>query len=224
MWPQFGHHKSNVLEVFKPFPRSTYQTINVDTTSLPGMLRANEMGLVGSNKADIIFTHDLFTAMKHLGFTPHNQGRAMALFRHPIERLVSKFYYLQTASWERGYRPHWQNMTVLQWAESDKNYAESNHMAQMLSGKDWNDPVTQDDLPHLKQVLRDHVIVGLLSNMEESFRRFNIVMAMTTKRGNQLMQQRVVSRCIKNVIVPKSSSIEEIELSNKNEHDKVRRS
>ena len=222
VWPQFGHHKSNVLEVFKPFTHSTYQTINVDTTSLSGILRANEMGLVGSNKADIIFTHDISAAMNHLGFSPLNQGRALSLFRHPIERLVSKFYYLQTASWESGYRPHWQNMTVLQWAESDKNYAESNYMAQMLSGKGWNDPVTQDDLPRIKQVLRDHIIVGLLSDVEESFRRFNIIMAMTTKKGNRLRQQRIVSRCMKDVVASKRVSNKEIELGNKNEHDKVR--
>ncbi|KAL7501968.1 hypothetical protein ACHAXN_000098 [Cyclotella atomus] len=175
MWPTFGHHKSNKLEVFKPFKSSSYQTVNVDTTTAQGIQRARELDLVSSHIADIIFTHDISAAMNHLGFDPMNQGRALALFRHPIERLVSKFYYLQTADWEPGYRPHWRNMTVLQWAESDKNYVESNYMVQMLSGKSWSDPVTQDDLPHAKQLLRDHFIVG----------RFNIVMQMTRKRGNQ---------------------------------------
>lgn len=159
--------------------------------------------------------------MNHLGFDPMNQGRALALFRHPIERLVSKFYYLQTADWEPGYRPHWRNMTVLQWAESDKNCVESNYMVQMLSGKSWSDPVTQDDLPHAKQLLRDHFIVGLLDDVEESFRRFNIVMQMTRKRGNPSKQERLASRCIKEVLTPKGQDMKEDELTNKNLHDNV---
>lgn len=30
-------------------------------------------------------------------FNPMNKGRLLVLFRHPVDRLVSKFYYLQTA-------------------------------------------------------------------------------------------------------------------------------
>lgn len=220
MWPTFGHHKSNKLEIFKPFKHASFETINVDTTTLQGIQRAREMDLVASRSADIIFTHDISAAMHNLGFDPMNQGRALALFRNPVERLVSKFFYLQSADWEHGYRPHWKNMTLLQWAESDK-YVERNLMVQMLSGKAWSDPVTQDDLPHAKQLMRDHVLIGLLDDVEESFRRFNIVMSRTRKRGNPLRQQRLASRCMKEVLQPKGQSMKEDELTNKHEHDKV---
>ena len=177
------------------------------------------MDLIPSHAADIIFTHDISAAIHHLGFDPINQGRALALFRNPVERLVSKFYYLQNADWESGYRPHWKNITVVQWAESDKNYAESNYMVQMLSGKPWTDPVTQDDLPRAKQLLRDHFIVGLLDHIEESFTRFNIVMSRTRKRGNPMRQQTLASECMKEVLQPEDEDAGT--KSNRHEHDKV---
>ncbi|KAL3785418.1 hypothetical protein HJC23_013557 [Cyclotella cryptica] len=219
-WPQFQHHKTKELKVFKPFPHSTYKTINVDTTNLSGMLRAKEMGLISSHTADIIFTHDISAAVRHLGFDTSNQGRALALFRDPIERLVSKFYYLRVASWERGYRPHWNNMTGLQWAESEKSGPESNYMVQKLSGKGWDDPVTENDLPKVKQMLRDHIIVGLLSDVEESFRRFNIVMGGLTG-GKKKRDNRLASRCMKKVFHPEERSINEVVEENKNVHDSI---
>jgi hypothetical protein len=219
-WPQFQQHKTKELKVFKPFPHSTYQTINVDTTNLSGMLRAKEMGLIVSHTADIIFTHDISAAVRRLGFDTHDQGRALALFRDPIERLVRKFYYLRVASWESGYRPHWKNMTVLQWAESEKSGPESNYMVQKLSGKGWDDPVTEDDLPKAKQVLRDHIIIGLLSDVEESFRRFNIVMN-GSSGGNKKRDYRLASRCMKKVFHSDEHSMKEVVEENKNVYDSV---
>jgi hypothetical protein len=221
-WPQFGNHLTNELKVFTPFPDSTFQTVNVDTTNLPGMIRAKKMGLVPSHTADIIFTHDLRSAIQRLGFSSEHQGRALALFRHPIDRLVSKFYYLQIADWESGYRPHWKNMTVLQWAQSEKNYAESNYMVQMLSVNEWDVPATEKDLPVAKQILRDYVIVGLLDEVEESFRRFNIVMSMATgsddKRGKK--EGMLTARCMKEMLQPSSEKGYVID-TNRNEYEKV---
>ena len=41
----------------------------------------------------------------------------MALFRHPVDRALSMFFYLQTATWERTYGLEWANMKVLEWAK-----------------------------------------------------------------------------------------------------------
>ena len=48
------------------------------------------------NNIDIAFSSMPDFAALHL-FNPANKGRMMALFRHPVERLISKFYYLQVA-------------------------------------------------------------------------------------------------------------------------------
>ena len=33
-------------------------------------------------------------------FDENHKGRVLAMFRHPVDRLVSKFFYLQIATWE----------------------------------------------------------------------------------------------------------------------------
>ncbi|KAL7474837.1 hypothetical protein ACHAW6_000789 [Cyclotella cf. meneghiniana] len=211
------HQGKKIAAKTHQFALSPSQTINVDTTILPGILHAREMGLVPSRAADMVVTHEVTAAVRYL-FSPQNRGRALALFRHPIDRLVSKFYYLQIASWERGYRPHWKNMSLLQWAETAKNGPETNYLVQKLSGKEWEDPVTEEDLPTAKQVLRDHVVVGLMDDMEESFRRFNIVMSATTDQGSERNRQE---RCMQELFHPEELSGMEKVVKNQNEHQTV---
>jgi len=73
-----------------------HQTLSVDTTTIMGIRHAEEMRLVPSGLADLIITGNPAFAIKHLYDDAH-KGRVLALFRHPVDRLVSKFYYLQTA-------------------------------------------------------------------------------------------------------------------------------
>ena len=40
------------------------------------------------------------------------------MFRNPVERLISKFYYLQVATWEVEYNPSWAEMGLVEWAEN----------------------------------------------------------------------------------------------------------
>ncbi|KAL7438257.1 hypothetical protein ACHAXH_009488, partial [Discostella pseudostelligera] len=107
-------------------------------------------------------------------FNPMNKGRLLALFRHPVDRLVSKFYYLQTATWENGYKPHWQEKSLLSWA--GKINRDNEHLVRALSGKHAGDTVTQLDLHRAKETARQYIFVGLTDHMEESIRRFNAIM------------------------------------------------
>lgn len=68
--------------------------VNVDTITQPGILRAERLGLISSGLADIVVVGDLNFAIEHL-YDDGHKGRALALFRHPVERLISKFYYSQ---------------------------------------------------------------------------------------------------------------------------------
>ena len=79
-------------------------TVNADTLSPSGIIKAAEMGLVESHLVDIIVTTNINFAIDHL-FSSEHKGIAFTLFRHPVKRLISKFYYVQTATWERSYRP-----------------------------------------------------------------------------------------------------------------------
>ena len=60
------------------------------------ILDAQENGLVSSGQVDIIFTSFPATAAKKL-FNEQHRGRVLAMFRHLVDRLISKFYYLQVA-------------------------------------------------------------------------------------------------------------------------------
>eukprot|EP00804_Cyclotella_cryptica_P010884 CCRYP_008799-RA/>CCRYP_008799-RA protein AED:0.01 eAED:0.01 QI:0/-1/0/1/-1/1/1/0/363 len=211
--PQFGHQNSQKLVVFQPYPDEDWRTVNVDTTVLEGIIRAKGMGLVQSHVADVIVSMEMGAAVQHLFDNKkegRNKGRVIALFRHPVERLVSKFYYLQVAYWEQSYHPEWQTMSILEWARTKHAGADSNIMVQKLTGKAWGDRVGERDLRVAKKILRDHVIVGLLSDIEESFRRFNIVLGVdeTMDRNQNCMNDFFGSK------VPGT-------VTNSNEHPKV---
>ena len=94
---QFGHKKDKKIEAFRVRrgPGGPVY-VNVETRSKPGILKAKRLGLVASGLADLIFTSDPSFALENL-YDKDHRGRAVELFRHPVERLVSKFYYLQMA-------------------------------------------------------------------------------------------------------------------------------
>ena len=77
-------------------------TLNiVDTTTPQGIDRAISMGLLRDGNAlpEIIFSPYLHESSNLFKDTSY-QGRIFCVFRHPIERAVSLFYYLKKASWE----------------------------------------------------------------------------------------------------------------------------
>lgn len=67
--------------------------VNVDTTTIEGIERAKQMNLAGSELAEVIVIQHLYEAEKL--FDPNHRGRLFAVFRHPVDRAISMFYYLQ---------------------------------------------------------------------------------------------------------------------------------
>ena len=54
---------------------------------------------------------------------------------------------------------------------------DNNHMVKKLAGKlRWDDKATELDLLRAKNTIRQRMIVGLMTDMEESFNRFNKVL------------------------------------------------
>jgi len=143
--------------------------VNVDTSILPGILHAAELGLVPSKMAEIIFSPLLHESSTHL-FTPDYQGQMFAMFRHPVDRVVSLFHYLRSATWEPTYNPILQNMTLQEYADSE--LAESNFVVRALVDK-MEGTLTLNDVELAKEILRRKCVVGLLDKWEESMDRFD---------------------------------------------------
>lgn len=187
--PRFGHDQDNEIVVFQPFATAPeINFVNVDTTTKSGILRAEKLGLVASKKADMIFTSDVNFAVQHL-YDPSHKGRIFALFRNPVDRSVSKFYYLQTATWERTFRPEWVGMGIIEWATNHN--LDENFLVKKIVGKKLGETVDIGDLVTAKEIVRQRFIVGLMNDMEESIRRFNIVLGLNGKdeRGQLCMEQ-----------------------------------
>ena len=162
--------------MFHPFSTEPeIKFVNVDTTSQKGILRAAKLGLVASGKADMIFTSDINFAAAHL-FDSNHRARIFSLFRHPVDRSVSKFYYLQTATWERTYKPEWQGMSIVEWATQHNH--DENFIVKKIVGKKLIEEADIADLVTAKEIIRRHFVVGLMNEMEESLRRFNIVLGL----------------------------------------------
>jgi hypothetical protein len=94
--------------------------VNVDTTHPAGLRHARENGLASSGLADVVTSH-LFTGSLQL-FTDEVKGKAFTIFRHPIERAVSMFYYLgsEQAKHEKTYDPALKTMTIEEFSKSNK--------------------------------------------------------------------------------------------------------
>lgn len=171
--PRYGHQNDKELIAFEP-GRTGALFVNVDTLTPSGILRAEKLGLVPSGLADmIVTTNGLNFAIEHLYDNTH-RGRVLALFRHPVDRLISYFYYTQVATWERSYHPQWKDMDIQYWAENLNR--DNNQMVKTLAGRGKDDVVTEADLSIAVRTIKLRFIVGLMNEMEESVHRFNVFM------------------------------------------------
>jgi len=141
--------------------------VNVDTTTVAGLAKARDLGLAQSGLAEAAFTSFLREAAPL--FDDQHKGRIFALFRHPVRRAVSLFYYLQVAKWEETYDPELAATSLLAYANGTK--VERDWMTRMLSSE-YTKELTEDDLDKAKEILRTKFLVGLLSDMKTSTDRF----------------------------------------------------
>ena len=139
--------------------------LNVDTTSPEGLERAKKLNVATFEGLDLITTPYIFMASDVL-FNPLNRGRFIVMFRHPIDRAVSMYYYLRDKTGIKG----------AQIGDSLELYAksamvENNWMTRFLTNK-LGGQLTPDDEATAKEVLRTKCLVGLLNRKTESMQRF----------------------------------------------------
>mmetsp|Transcript_7658 Transcript_7658/g.11135 ORF Transcript_7658/g.11135 Transcript_7658/m.11135 type:complete len:494 (+) Transcript_7658:50-1531(+) len=141
--------------------------VNVDTTTIEGLQRAKKLGLAQSGLADAMVTQYYYDANDLFDF--NHKGRLFTLFRHPIERSVSMFTYLQYADWEPTYNPDLAKMTIEEFAQSP--FVENNWITRRLTNT-LNGPINKKHVEVAMDLVRRKFIVGLLDRLEESMERF----------------------------------------------------
>ena len=142
--------------------------MNVDTTTGEGIERASNLGLAQSHLANIIISphfHNMATQI----FTPSSPGRMFALFRHPVDRAISMYYYLAKASWDPHYNPQLTSMSVEQYAKSQ--YIENNWLTRFLVSKPGG-KLNPGDMLMAKKIVKFKCLVGLYDDIETSMARF----------------------------------------------------
>ena len=142
--------------------------MNVDTTSSEGLVRAKTMRLAESHLAELIVT-PLFYEVEDI-FPLTHKGRMFTIFRNPMERAMSMFFYIQVADWEASYNPLLAKMSIEEYAKSP--YVENNWMVRKLSNVDKTVKLSDDHLQVAMDIVRRKILVGLLTKKEESLDRF----------------------------------------------------
>ena len=140
------------------------------TSTLEGLKQAKDARLVQKGELEVVTTQYLFEAAKLFNGRQH-RGRCFVFMRHPIERVVSLFYYLGSsdARHEPTYDPRLKFISIEMWARSKA--IPHNWITRFLSNELVGD-LTPRHLERAKAVLRQKCLVGLLDEKTESWSRF----------------------------------------------------
>mmetsp|Transcript_38953 Transcript_38953/g.71401 ORF Transcript_38953/g.71401 Transcript_38953/m.71401 type:complete len:1095 (+) Transcript_38953:195-3479(+) len=162
-----GNGQEETLKVLHFSRQVSY--VNVDTSTHQGIARAKNLNLVSSGLADVVISpllHDASTL-----FTPTRRGRMFTIFRHPVERAASLFYFIQETQWKQPSTRNDQfaDITIDQFYRN--GFAENNWMTRFLTNELTKGELTENDLDIAKEIIRQKCLVGLLEEKGETFER-----------------------------------------------------
>ena len=109
-------------------------------------------------------------------YTGNRKGRGFAVFRNPVERLVSLYYYLQVATWEKGYDEDLGKKMSLVGFATNKSAANALYRT-LITGQQIEE---DEGIKVVKTLLKEYVLVGLTDRMTESFNRFDTFLGYAT--------------------------------------------
>jgi hypothetical protein len=139
---------------------------NVDLSTPEGIVKAKDLQLAYQPQARVLVSPHLYEVSAHL-LNDQYRGRVFIMFRHPVERLVSLFYYL-----EKEDKLPSNTVTLQDFVKHNATSLNHNMITRQLCHKvGYGDVLTRDDEKLARRVLRDKVVIGLLSEKGESLRR-----------------------------------------------------
>ncbi|KAL3797174.1 hypothetical protein ACHAW5_006036 [Stephanodiscus triporus] len=162
--------------------------VNVDMTTTEGLFRANELKLTSSGVADVVISGDIHGVLNL--FNNRNRARIFAVFRHPMERAISK-YYADLAS-----IPEMAGMTLPQYVRSGGYRVENNYLTRYLSGR-YGGNLLVHHLDIAREFLRRKFVVGLASDLPTSAEFFSHVFGWHNSTGSLGLEN--VDLCNKNI-------------------------
>jgi hypothetical protein len=144
--------------------------INIDVTTRDGLDLAGELGLAESAMADVLVSASVVQVASI--FNPQHQAHMFLLMRHPIQRVLSEFYYVQIAEWEpQSYKPWLKDWTLEQYVVAD--FYVDNFVTRQLVGKlSTRAALNAKDLDQAKHLIDTKCLIGLTMEYKESLRRF----------------------------------------------------
>ena len=150
-------------------------------------------------------------------FSEKNGGRLFTIMRHPIEMIISSFFYLGKATWERNYKPELQNMTLLEFAKSDSVELRIDNWMTRYLARNIRRELRPQDMDLAKGILKYKCLVGMMDHFVESMERIHLYFGLVgdqpvSDNDNMKKQKQATGmKCVKE----RSSG----KHSNKNEHE-----
>jgi len=174
-----GHHEDTSLQVVD---FSGHKYINVDVSNKPGIERALQMGFASSDLTDVAISSLLHDSAPL--FRPSRKGKMFAFFRHPVDRVVSMFFFMQDTVWksEGSYNKELADIPIENFFAQRRG--ENNWHVRFLTNQLTKAYVTDEDFQLAKEVLRRKCLVGLLIEKEESMERFSNHFGWNLESGN----------------------------------------
>ena len=180
-----GHHLDTNLDLMD-YEGQKY--LNVDISTAQGIQRAVDMGFASSDLTDVAISSLLHDSAPL--FTPLRKGKMFTIFRHPVDRMVSMFYFMQDTVWKAPstYNKELAEITIESYFL--RQLGENNWHVRFLTNQLTKAYVDEQDFQLAKEILRRKTLVGLLSQKDESFDRFAKHFGWKPKKGRDLECQK----------------------------------
>ncbi|KAL3821787.1 hypothetical protein ACHAXA_008780 [Cyclostephanos tholiformis] len=146
--------------------RGDKRFVNVDMTTTEGLARASSLKIASSGVPDVIISGDIHGVLQL--FNNRNRVRIFAVFRHPMERAISKYY----ADLESD--PEVAGMTLPQYIRSGGYRVENNYLTRYLSGR-YGGNLMLYHLDIAREFIRRKFVVGLASDLPTTADMFSYV-------------------------------------------------
>lgn len=186
-----GHGSDPKLAVLE-VQESRY--VNVDTTTVPGIQRAVDLGLSESGLADVVVSSYLHESAAL--FDLKHQGRAFIILRDPIVRATSMYWHRLKEVGDLD-----ETTTIEDYAQG--NGIENNWMCRFLADR-MTGELTKEDLEQAKDILKDKFLVGFLDDLEESV--YRIMKFNGWKFSTDETEQMMEEDCIKDLSAEEGGS------------------